>query len=207
MALVALVYFAAAPSGAHLNPAVSLALATLGHVTPFEMMAYWVAQVSGCIVGALGLALLVPGLHVRGALAAGGHHDGCFTPARGVSDAQVVGWEAVCTATFIAPVLAVVWCTTRKAGYGSTGPLVVGLSLAASALAAGPFTGGALNPARALASPAVFDCPRSRVALLYVVGELCGALLAALVARPWYAPTPLALAPAPASDIEAPAAP
>lgn len=190
MALMVLVYYTAKTSGAHLNPALSLTFTILGHTNPLEMICYWVAQVSGCAMGAMWLALLVPGLHIRQRITRSGsaitYYDGCFIPDGRLSHASIFGWEAFTTFCFLVPIFSVVWYTTHKKGYGNTGPIMVGLSLFASALAAGPFTGAALNPARALASPIVFDCNNMGVLFYYIIGELTGALAVPLAIMPWY---------------------
>lgn len=189
MALMVLVYYTAKTSGAHLNPALSLTFTLLGHTNPIEMIFYWIAQITGCAIGALWIALLVPGLSVRkdirrepGQIA----YDGCFIPDAALSDAAVFGWEAFATFCFIVPIFSVVWYTTHKKGYGNTGPIMIGLSLFATALAAGPFTGAALNPARVFASPIVFDCGNKSKIFYYVIGEFCGAALVPLFIMPWY---------------------
>lgn len=184
--LVVLVYYTAKISAAHLNPAVSLTFCILGHVSPWEMLCYWTAQVSGCGIGALLLAGLIPGLHVRETPSKRMTRSGCFYPASSLTDFGIFAWEAVCTTTFIAPIFSVVWYTQRKRGYGNTGPLIVGLSLLGNALAAGPFTGASLNPARSVASPMVFDCTSTPKMYLYVLGELAGGLAASLLVIPWY---------------------
>lgn len=185
VALMVAVHFAAKMSGAHLNPAISLTFSLLGHTPPLEMLVYWVSQVAGSVFGALLVALLVPGCVV------GGRPDdlavaGCFVPRPGLDDARTFGWEAVATLTFITSVFSVVWYTQNKSGYGMTGPIMIGLSLLASAYAAGPWTGAALNPARALGSAIVFDCARSSVTALYVAGEMLAGLLAPIIIVPWY---------------------
>ena len=155
--LMVLVYYSAKMSGGHLNPAVTFTFTLLGHTAPLEMVAYWIAQVAGCIVGALWLAWLVPGLYVRDDVSLlrgdGIFQDGCFVPHAELAKRQVWGWEAACTFCFLVPIFSVVWYTQHKSGYGNTGPIIVGLSLYAAASAAGEWTGGALNPARVLASP------------------------------------------------------
>lgn len=191
IALMVLVYYTAKTSGAHLNPALSLTFTLLGHTNPIEMLVYWVAQMFGSICGALWIALLVPGLYV-GAPGNAVIQDGCFYPPTALmSKARVFGWEAFCTFCFILPIFSVVWYTLHKKGYGNTGPLMVGLSLIANALAAGPFTGAALNPARVLASPAVFKCDNSYL-VYYVLGEFLGASLVPLIIAPWYGISPTA---------------
>ena len=183
--LIVLVYYTARMSGAHLNPALSVTFALLGYINPVELVVYWVSQMSGAIFGALWLVLLLPYASVRGdALSS---QFGCFLQSPSLSDAQIFGWEAICTFAFILPIFSVVWYTQSKSGYGNTGPLIVGLSLYAAASAASDWTGGALNPARALASPAVFNCPGITNKLwLYVLGELTGAVLVPVAIIPWY---------------------
>jgi glycerol uptake facilitator-like aquaporin len=187
--LMVLVYYTAKITGAHLNPALSLTFTMLGHTNPLEMLVYWAAQVLGCMLGALWLAILVPGLRIG---ASGSEqYSGCFYPAHGTSAIQVFGLEAICTFNFIVPIFSVVWYTIHKKGYGNTGPLMVGLSLIANAFAAGPFTGGSLNPARSLGSVVVFDCD-NRYLKNYILGQLLGGALVPLFVMPWYGISPKA---------------
>lgn len=193
--LMVLVYYTAKTSGAHLNPALSLTFTLLGHTNPLELMCYWMSQIIGCALGALWVACLVPGLEIRSSITRDGEgpfYDGCFVPLQGLSRTQVFGWEAVCTFTFLVPIFSVVWYTMHKKGYGNTGPLMVGLSLIASAFAAGPFTGAALNPARVLGSVIVFDCPENQYWLYYIMGELLAGAMVPLVIMPWYGVAPSA---------------
>lgn len=185
IALMSIVYFLAKVSGAHMNPAVTLTFLLLGHTPPWELGLYWAAQISGCILGALWISALVPRMRIRQMHEQYGN--GCFLPDPDLTHFQIFGWEAVGTFCFIVPIFSVVWYTQKKSGYGNTGPLIVGLSLLSTAMAVGQFTGAALNPARAIASPIVFSCPTSAAALpYYVLGELVGATAAALAILPWY---------------------
>lgn len=186
-ALMTMVYYSAKISGAHLNPAVTTTFTLLGYTKPIELIVYWVAQVTGCVVGALCVAAVVPGC-VPGrvptpfALA----HAGCFVPAPFLSLPRVLAWEFFTTLSFIVPVFSVVWYTQNKAGYGNTGPIMVGLSLLASALAAAPFTGGSLNPARTLGSAIVFDCARRSVTAVFIAGQFLASCASVLLIAPWY---------------------
>jgi glycerol uptake facilitator-like aquaporin len=185
--LMVLVYYTAKITGAHLNPALSLTFTMLGHTNPLEMLVYWAAQVLGCMLGAMWLAILVPGLYIG---ASGSEaYSGCFYPADNTSALQVFGLEALCTFNFIVPIFSVVWYTIHKKGYGNTGPLMVGLSLIANAFAAGPFTGGALNPARSLGSIVVFDCD-NKYLKNYILGQFLGGALVPLFVMPWYGISP-----------------
>lgn len=189
--LMVLVFYTAKTSGAHLNPAASLTFMLLGHTNPIELLVYWMAQVTGAICGALWIACLLP-------LQIGHHTDhtdhtngiikyrGCFIPHPDLTKTQVFGWEAVCTFTFLVPVFSVVWYTTQKKGYGNTGPIMIGLSLLGSALAAGPFTGASLNPARTLGSAIVFDCKNTSFLGSYIAGEMCAACIVPFFIMPWF---------------------
>lgn len=186
--LLVLVYYTARMSGAHINPALSLTFGLLGYINPLELAIYWLAQVVGCVFGALWIALLVPGMAVgaRPSDAAALASSGCFAADAAVTRAQLVGWEAVGTFAFILPIFSVVWYTQHKSGYGNTGPIIVGVSLYAAASAVAAFSGAALNPARAVASSIVFRCPSATDVGLYVAGEFIGAACVPLAVIPWY---------------------
>jgi glycerol uptake facilitator-like aquaporin len=186
IALMVLVYYTAKISGAHLNPAISLTFCLLGHTTPSESLIYAACQTLGCAAGALWIAALVPGIDVRSwPVGPFSGLSGCFVPLESLTHFQIYAWEAVCTTCFIVPIFSVVWYTQQKKGYGNTGPLIVGLSLIANALACGQFTGASLNPARSLGSYIVFPCPYKHV-WTYVLGEFTGAIVATFAIVPWY---------------------
>lgn len=186
--LVVLVYAAAKTSGGHLNPAVSLTFFLLGHIRLGELLLYWVSQICGAAIGALWIAWLVPSLYIRNEIDpyAPTRYDGCFVPDPNLSAVQIFGWEAVGTFCFIVPVMVVVAFSISKTGYGNIGPIIIGISLASTALAVGPFTSASFNPARTLGSPIVFDCPNVDKLVWYVLGELAGAAVVPLVIAPSY---------------------
>lgn len=193
LALMVLVYYTAKTSNAHLNPAISLTFTLLGYTNPLELLVYWIAQICGAAVGALWISVLVPGLGVRGKVdrsLPGPAYDGCFVPRDDLDYRTVFGWEALCTFMFFLPIFTVVWYTLHKKGYGNTGPIVIGLSLMVNALAAGPFTGAALNPARVLGSTIVFECPARAYTFYYIMGELFAAAIVPFVVMPWYGIAP-----------------
>eukprot|EP00798_Chlamydomonas_sp_ICE-L_P000115 gene115-biopygen3421 len=178
-------------SGAHLNPCVTWVFTLMGYTHPHEAVLYAVSQYVGCVLGAIYLSLMISGVSV------GGPGLGCFSPSEGITDRRVLAIEGLGTFVFTLCVFAVVWCTQNKHGYGTIGPIMIGLALLAPALAIGPLTGGAMNPARVLASPTVFNegagC-KGEFLGVYVGAEMLGATLSAIcvllcfgVAEvPWY---------------------
>lgn len=188
VALTTLVFYTAKISGGHLNPAVTLTFCILGHTDPLEMFVYWMAQVAGCIAGAMWIAALIPGLQFKNGLPEAPFDQlvGCVQAHHSITNGQVLGWEAVGAFCFIVPVFSVVWYTQNKSGYGSTGPIMVGIALYAVALAIGDFTGALVNPARTVASDAIFACGHSKLIPFYIVGQVVGACLAPLAIVPWY---------------------
>lgn len=185
VALMTSVYYSAKVSGAHLNPAVTCVFCLLGHTNPLEAVFYIVAQIAGCVLGALLLAMVVPECHV-GEQPGPGVLAGCFVPQPGLTTANVFVWEVLGTIMFIVPVMSVVWYTQNKSGYGNIGPIMVGISLISSALAVGDWTGAAFNPARVLGSAIVFDCAQHATTAAYIGGELLAAFIVPFFIAPVY---------------------
>lgn len=178
---IALVYHTARVSGAHLNPAVSLTFMLLGHISPVEMMLYWASQVGGATIGALLTRALVPDGWVTDS-----YHPGCFIADPMVTRLLIFWWEAIMTMCQIVPVMSVVWYTQNKSGYGNTGPIMIGIAEMAAVATTHHWTGGCVNPARALAAMIVSGCSNASVLPIYVAGELLGGLLAPLMVIPLY---------------------
>lgn len=68
-----------------------------------------------------------------------------------------------------------------KPGHGNIGPLAIGYTLFASAFIGGPLTGAALNPARVFGPALIYSCYWA-TAPIYMIGELLGGALAAVLA-------------------------
>jgi MIP family channel proteins len=152
-------------SGAHLNPAVSVAFAAGRHFPWREVAPYAAAQVAGAIAASLALA----GLFGR----AGGL--GATHPAH-VGPGQALLVEAGLTAVLVVVILAVA-TDTRAAG--QLAALAVGAAVGLEALVFGPITGASMNPARSL-GPAVAEGDAADL-WLYVAGPLAGALVGTAV--------------------------
>lgn len=166
--LTALVSALGPVSGAHLNPAVTLGLASTGKFPWHYVPAYLGAQVGGAIL-ASGTVWLAFGHHARdkAALAA-------TFPGAGTSDWQAFLVEAVLTFMLVLIVVSV--ATDDRVPAAAAGP-AVGFTLAAAILAGGPVTGGAVNPARALGPMIMAGTFTS--AWVYMVAPVVGGILAA----------------------------
>jgi aquaporin Z len=157
-------------SGAHLNPAVTLAFFTQRKVHPHDLIGYVVAQVLGAIVSVV-LLRLVWG-HTARAL-----HLGATQPGNGFTALGAAGLEALMTASLI---LMIFFFTsnTRTARWT---PLGNWLLVATLVWQGAPYSGTSLNPARSLA-PAIL-APETAHLWVYVAGPVAGVLLAALIFR------------------------
>ncbi len=150
-------------SGGHFNPAVTLGVAT-GRQFPWsEVIPYWIAQIAGALAAA-GLAVGVYSSAVESALV--------NSPGGGVSDGEAVSLEIVVTALFLI-VISAVATDSRAPWYGAFAPIAIGGFIFTALLTVGPFSGGAYNPARALA-PVIVTGEGGDVLWIYLVGTLIG---------------------------------
>ncbi|CAA6666014.1 unnamed protein product [Spirodela intermedia] len=154
-------------SGGHVNPAVTFGLALGGQITILTGIFYWVAQLVGAIVASLLLKL------VTGGLAIPTHSLGS-----GVGALEGVVLEIVITFGLVYTVYATA-VDPKKGSVGTIAPIAIGFIVGANILAAGPFSGGSMNPARSF-GPAVVSGDFSGH-WIYWVGPLIGGGLAGLV--------------------------
>jgi MIP family channel proteins len=150
-------------SGAHLNPAVTLAFAAGRHFPAREVGPYAAAQLAGAILASLGLRALF-GLE---------HGLGATHPAH-VGQAGALVLEVGLTLVLVVVILAV---ATDARAQGSLAALAIGATIALEALVLGPVTGASMNPARSLA-PALAGRDGADL-WLYLAGPVFGALAGA----------------------------
>lgn len=170
LTLVAVVAAVGHVSGAHVNPAVTLGMASVGKF-PWKSVPYYVgAQLVGAVLGALGtwLAFGGPG-RLEAKLAA-------TYPAQGVGDLQAFLLEILITFVLVFVVISV---ATDDRAPAPIAPIAVGFALAVGVFIAGPVTGGAVNPVRALGPMLVAGDLTS--AWLYILGPIIGGVLAAFL--------------------------
>ena len=162
--VAAMVFATGHISGAHINPAVTLAFALCRHFPWKRVPFYIVAQLAGAI--AAGLTLL----GLLGDVA----HMGATLPTG--SDGQALGLEVVLTFFLVFVIMAV---ATDARAEGSLAAIAIGATVALESTFAGPIAGASMNPARSL-GPAIVGWTWTSQ-WLYVVGPAAGAAASALV--------------------------
>jgi aquaporin Z len=161
--VVSIILSIGAVSGAHLNPAVSVAFALRRDFAWRRVPGYIVAQVAGAL---LAMVLLV---------ALFGHHGnaGLTLPATGFGLFKAVVWEAVLTAGLVGVILGTA-SGAQAIGWGAA--IGVGSFIALAGLVGAPATGASMNPARSL-GPAIV-AGHFTAWWVYIVGPLAGAAIA-----------------------------
>lgn len=138
-------------SGAHLNPAVTVA-AVLYKMTPITMVPIYVtAQLLGGFLGFGVLKLLTPQEF--------GAHDNYAGLCTTVPHPTVSVTQAFFVEFIITGILVLICCGVwdpRNANHHDSVPLRFGLAITCLAIAAGPYSGGSMNPARSFA-PALWN--------------------------------------------------
>ena len=148
-------------SGAHVNPAVTVAFWARGRFPGRRVLPYVLAQLAGAALGSwLVLDVAAPGSDL-----------GATLPAHGP-------WQALGIETFLTfgLLLVIFRVTAGSKEAGLLAGLAISATVALMALVAGPLTGASMNPARALA-PALLSGVWTDW-WVYVAGPVAGALLA-----------------------------
>ena len=139
LAVFVAVYIVGFISGAHINPAVTIAFWSVRRFPPRDAISYVVAQCGGALLASLTL---------RWVLGAVGNL-GATLPAITAPAAFAVEWLL----SFILMFVIMAVATDARVADGFAG-LAVGLTVGFDALVGGPLTGASMNPARSL-GPAV----------------------------------------------------
>lgn len=178
LAIVATAYCIGNISGCHVNPAVSLAVLINGGMTAKDFVGYVVAQVIGafCGSGLLAAIFKLGGVEdLTGGFGANG--------LAGVNGSIVAGLLVEVVLTFIF-VMCIMGVTSSKAGHGSFGGLIIGLTLTFVHILGIGLTGTSVNPARSIAPAVVAAISGNGDPLaclwIFIVAPLVGGALAAL---------------------------
>jgi len=164
-----LIYTLGGTSGAHFNPAVTVALAALREIRPIDAVIYIFLQLSGAIAGVLLTKALL--LDEGEAANYGATLVGPF-----LSEKAFPGLIAEAMGTFVL-MWAIMGTAVNPRGQREWAGLVIGGTLGFAVMAIGPLTGAGFNPARSF-GPALVSGEWENF-WVYVVGPLLGALLAA----------------------------
>ena len=159
--VLAMVYTFGDLSGAHLNPAVTLAFAAAGRLRWHAVPLYVGGQLVGAFAGSGLLALLFPQNPTLGSTLPSGSASQSFT------------LEVVLTFILMLTVLNV---STGAKEKGITAGVAVGAVIALEAMFAGPICGASMNPVRSLA-PAIVSGHTEHL-WVYLIAPALGALLA-----------------------------
>jgi len=177
LTIVAMAYSIGNISGCHINPAVSLGVMLSGGMGVSEFIGYVAAQCIGAFCGSAVLAAIFGLGHVTDMTGGFGSNG-----LAGVNGNVLGGLLVEIVLTFIF-VIAILGVTSKRAGHGSFGGLVIGLTLVVVHILGIGLTGTSVNPARSL-GPALFAAFSGNFAPLaclwvFIVGPFLGAALAA----------------------------
>jgi len=134
LALLAGLYAFGEVSGGHYNPAVSLAMFLDGRLSSAEMVRYWIAQFAGGILASFVVLIATSKLAVKGTATVPGIE----------GDGTAFLMEVVFTAIFVLVILQ----ASVSERFGPTALIAIPLTLVTVQLAAIPFSGASVNPAR-----------------------------------------------------------
>jgi aquaporin Z len=160
--VMVVIYFMGAVSGAHINPAVTIAFALRRNFPWYRVPAYLAAQFAGAILAAAFLRALFGTVADLGAT----------MPKLGVTPGQALLLEIVLSAGLVNAILGT---ASGARNIGTNAGIAVGGYVALAGLWASAFTGASMNPARSLGP----DLVRGDLSTLwiYIVGPLLGAAI------------------------------
>ena len=165
--VMAIILFMGAVSGAHLNPAVTVAFSLRGDFPWRRVPGYIVVQLAGAILACLFLWGVYGKVGMLGAT----------EPGAGLVDWQALLTEAVLTIGLVSTILGT---ASQAQNVGPLSAVAVGGYIVLAGFWASPLTGASMNPARSLGPDVVLG--RFDHLWLYLVGPLAGAAVAVGIA-------------------------
>lgn len=171
--LVVVIYLIDGISGAHVNPAVTIALALSGKFPWNKVLGYIVAQIVGALLGAVVLYAIATNIANSTLIINAGFGTNVLNT--GVSTMAGALVEIFMTMVFCLIVL-----DTTRLSWSSNrlmAPLAIGAGLFVAILVAFPLTGGSINPARSI-GPALVSGQNLDSLGLFIIAPIFGAVLA-----------------------------
>jgi aquaporin Z len=157
-----------AVSGAHLNPAITIAFTLRGDFPVRRVLMYVIAQFAGAVLAALVLIGLIGKQGTAG----------LTLPGQGISAGIAMSWEALLTLGLASVILGT---ASGAQQIGAMAAIAVGSYIALAGLIGAPVSGASMNPARSLGPALVLGDWTSWWA--YVAGPVIGALVAVWFAQ------------------------
>lgn len=167
LVVMAMVYSFGDVSGAHINPAVTIAFWLSGRFPLKDIAPYVMAQIIGSTAACALLWYLFP-------------DDGTFLGATLVSGTVMQSFVLEVAITFLL-MLIIIMVATGSKEVGTLAGIAIGAAVAVLALVAGPISGASMNPARSL-GPALVSGNMEHV-WLYIAAPIIGAALAVPVSN------------------------
>jgi len=158
--ITAMIYCFGTISGAHINPAITIALAVGKLISKNEMFGYIIAQVLGAFIASGLLLFLFPETETLGETLPTG------------AIMQSFALELILTFFLMLTILGV----TSKKEHSNLAGIVIGIVVTGIILFSGPLSGGSFNPARSLA-PAILLGKLTSL-WIYILAPILGSILA-----------------------------
>lgn len=158
-------------SGGHCNPAITIGFWVTRRLNTVETIAYWAAQLVGAIAAAYVLKSVIPD-DTWHAVALG-------TPIFARDFTRLSGMVLEGIGTFFVVLTVFATSVDEQSSFRPAASFAIGLSITLGMMVTVPFTGGALNPARAF-GPALASAHWQNHGI-YWVGPLAGGFLAGLL--------------------------
>jgi aquaporin Z len=158
---MSMIYSLGSISGAHLNPAVSIAFAVAGRFAPGKLPGYIISQLAGALLASATLRLLFPANELLGSTLPSG------------TAMQSFVMELLLTFFLM---LVIVNVATGSKEQGMFAGIAIGAVVTLEAMFAGPVCGASMNPVRSIA-PAVVSGHTEHL-WLYIVAPIAGAVAA-----------------------------
>jgi aquaporin Z len=166
LALMVMIYAGGHISGAHYNPAVSLAVWIRGKLSVGDLLGYWMSQLAGAILAAIVVANI---FGIEGP-------SSCKVPDDGIVQGLIAEFVGTFALAYVVLNVATAKGTAGNSFYG----IAIAGTVLAMATVIGKFSGGAYNPAVAVGLSIQKTFCWSQL-WIYVAGCFSGAVLAALV--------------------------
>lgn len=162
----AMIYAFGEKSGAHLNPAVTLAFWVNGNFSSREIFPYLLSQLTGALIASIVLKWLFPDSALLG----------CTIPAGTSMQSFIL--EFILSFLLMLVILQVASGSKEK---GLFAGLAIGAVVLLEAMFAGPISGASMNPARSLA-PAIVSGEMRQV-WIYIFAPIAGAISATGISK------------------------